>query len=545
VWAEPLSPADQEETAVNAKVWPLLIVLPLAAFPARAQESVRDLRGPGRYNAFLTPNQLDRWLFDGEKGETIIAHVISREFDPILELARAESKDDDKVLLEVDDPGNESHFMVRLPEKGRYKIRIHAFKYQGGGNYALTVRRFRAKPLAVGEPVLGAFDREGKSYHYFQGAKGQILIPDLKGASPEAWKVLNVKGREMGDWAGTVLLEDKGEYSLVVSGQPDYRYDLLVREARRRDLAEGKELAGSLAQGELDVLSFRGKPGDFRLLEVEKKGEVHSRLLYAPQEKKSEQRLARPGDRPEVEFLPVASRGGRLRFAAMLGREGRYQLQLLARTPASYRLTMRDPSVPLAWDKDVAGSLPVGGAAFYRFKAAPGQLLDANLVSQQFVPLLRLYDARGSLVGSSGDGADALEGRITHMVVKGGLYRLQVASFGDGGGGDFRQALKETKLQELQVGGRGRGTVRPGATDFWAFPGKQGQTVFLNVRSAAFEPTVSLRSPNGVLLAADDKGSAATGSVLALRLPRTGRYTVWISSRRGAGEYTVRLIDGD
>ena len=69
--------------------------------------------------------------------------------------------------------------------------------------------------------------------------------------------------------------------------------------------------------------------------------------------------------------------------------------------------------------------------------------------------------------------------------------------------------------------------------------------MFLNVRSAAFEPAVSVRSPDGVLLAADNKGSAATGSLFALRLPRTGRYTVWVASRRGAGDYTVRLIDGD
>src|SRR5436309_983153 len=127
----PSSP-NQQETAMNAKVWPLLVLL--LALPARAQESVRDLRGPGQYGAFLTAGQIDRWVFDGEKGETIIAHVASKEFDPILELSRTE-KTDDKVLLEVDDPGNESRFAVRLPEKGQYKIRIHAYKYQGGGNY--------------------------------------------------------------------------------------------------------------------------------------------------------------------------------------------------------------------------------------------------------------------------------------------------------------------------------------------------------------------------------------------------------------------------
>jgi hypothetical protein len=216
----------------------------------------------------------------------------------------------------------------------------------------------------------------------------------------------------------------------------------------------------------------------------------------------------------------------------------------LAETPVSYKLTVRDPSVPIEWAQEVEGGLPVGGAAFYSFKTVPGQLFQASLASQKFVPVLRLYDRHGGLVGSSDD-AGGLEGRLTHMVVNEGLYRLQVASLGDGGGGDFRLALKDTKLRELQVGGRGRGTVQPGAMDFWSFPGKEGQTVFLSVRSAAFEPTVSLSSPDGVRLAADNKGSVATGSLFALKLPKTGRYTVWISSRRGAGEYTVRLIDGD
>ena len=64
---------------------------------------------------------------------------------------------------------------------------------------------------------------------------------------------------------------------------------------------------------------------------------------------------------------------------------------------------MRDPSVPLGWGQEVPGTLPVGGAAFYSFKAAPGQLFEASLASQKFVPVLRLYDLQGSLVGSSSD----------------------------------------------------------------------------------------------------------------------------------------------
>ena len=89
------------------------------------------------------------------------------------------------------------------------------------------------------------------------------------------------------------------------------------------------------------------------------------------------------------------------------------------------------------------------------------------------------------------------------------------------------------------------GTLPPGGTEFRAFEGTAGQTVFVSVRSSAFEPAVSLRGPDGVLLAADNRGTAATGSLTAIKLPKSGRYTVWISSRRGAGEFAVRLIDGD
>lgn len=87
--------------------------------------------------------------------------------------------------------------------------------------------------------------------------------------------------------------------------------------------------------------------------------------------------------------------------------------------------------------------------------------------------------------------------------------------------------------------------MHPGSTDFWSFAGKEGQTVFLNVRSRTCEAKVSLRSPDGVELESSEHGGEAIGTLLAVKLPKTGRYTAWITSRRGAGEYTARLIDGD
>jgi len=432
------------------KTWSMLPALLLLPSAVLAQENVRQVEGPGKYTKHLTTGQLDSWIFDGEKGETIIAHVTSREFDPILELARKDEKED-KVLLAVDDEGGESRFSMRLPEKGEYKIRIHAFKYQGGGNYALQIRRFRATPLEVGKPLVGTFDREGKSYHYFQGAADQILIPELKGTSSDSREMLDAKGRPMRDWFGTVLTENDGEHSLVASGAPGNRYQLVIREARRRNLEEGRNLTGRLQQGEMDVWSLTGKPGDFRLLEVKKEGRLASRLVYAPPTKKKEQRIAAAGDRPEIQFIPVASKGDRLRFAAVFGREGRYQLHVLARTAASYSLQVKDPTVPIAPGKETEGSLPVGGSAFYGFRASPGQLFQTSLASEKFDPFLRLYDFRGNPIAANNDGGGGLGSRITHMTREEGLYRLQVSSLGDGGGGKYQLLLREEQLKELQL----------------------------------------------------------------------------------------------
>ena len=178
---------------------------------------------------------------------------------------------------------------------------------------------------------------------------------------------------------------------------------------------------------------------------------------------------------------------------------------------------MAGPAVPIGQDQEASGSLPVGGTAFYSFRASPGDPLHADLGSQKFVPLLRLYDVRGNLVDKNDADTDDLESRITHMVVQAGLYRLQVSSLGDGGGGDFRLALRQTKLKELAVGGRGQGTLQPSSTDFWAFAGKEGQTIFLSVRSPVCDPVASLRSPDGVELASDDHGGADTQGPRARR----------------------------
>ena len=127
-----------------------LFALMLFAAVALGQETTRRVDAPGEFDKFLTPGLLDNWIIQGEKGETIIVHVSSREFDPVLKLA-AKGDVDDKVLISVDDKGSESRFSLRLPKKGEYKIQVHAFEFKGGGNYRVRIRRFLAEPIAIGK----------------------------------------------------------------------------------------------------------------------------------------------------------------------------------------------------------------------------------------------------------------------------------------------------------------------------------------------------------------------------------------------------------
>src|SRR5262249_18608658 len=122
-------------------VFAAILFLPLAAY---AQENVTALRGAGQFTKHLTPNEVDEWVFDGEKDETVIAHVATRDFDSILGLHDRTTAEEKLLFPEVDDPGSDSHFSFRLPKKGTYSIHVHAFKFKGGGNYELNVQRFQA-----------------------------------------------------------------------------------------------------------------------------------------------------------------------------------------------------------------------------------------------------------------------------------------------------------------------------------------------------------------------------------------------------------------
>lgn len=84
--------------------------------------------------------------------------------------------------------------------------------------------------------------------------------------------------------------------------------------------------------------------------------------------------------------------------------------------------------------------------------------------------------------------------------------------------------------------------------DEWAFSGRRGETVIVNMESGAFDTYLylgTLRRGNFQEIARDDDGGNGTNSRMEVRLPEDGTYVIRASSlRQRTGQYTLTLNGG-
>ena len=523
--------------------WVLLVALGLLLIAglAAAQEDTRRLERTGEHTKHLTPNQVDSWIFQAEKGEVVTARVQTRDFDAVVKLVDASGT----VLEERDDPGSSSSLAFRLKSSGEHRIQVHAFKHSGGGNYKLAVDRFSAGELHVGKDAGGRIGTDGRSHYRFEARPGQILVPRVEGQLGGV-EILDPQGKRINGWENTATIKAKGEHFLRLHGRRGAAYRLTLLAAEEFDLELDKPQTRQIAPGGLHVWSFSGEPGQFRVVEVEGGRLLASQLLPAAKLDAERDRAILSRKAPALRLLPISSKGDRVRHAVVIGRKDRYQLQLLSQAlrPVDYTLKMAAPSVPIAFGKPKDASLAVGGADFYRLEAKGGQLIVAELTSPSFDSFLRLFRADGQELASNDDGGEHLNSRISLLVPESGTYRVQVTSIGSGGGGPYQIQVLQRQVPDVAVGGRKTAKLGPGGRDLWSFAGRRGQSVFASVRSSQLDAVVEVLAPSGASLGRDDDGGVGSDCLLAVELPEDGRYTVLVTSKVGEGEYQLRLIDG-
>jgi len=511
----------------------LSIMSLMGCWMLQAQESVRDLEEEGVQTKYLTPNQVDTWNIEGIANEIWMVHLQTHQFDPVLEIAGP----DNKVWVEVDDPGSESWTVFHVPKDGNYEIRVRGFQYKGGGNYSLYIKRYTGTELALNTTQQGIFGENRKQLHFFQAQSGQIVVPYLQGQKLDAWTVFDSKGKPMQYlWESTIPITKDGLYYILLQGEPGNRYSIELRVAKVYGHCVQQEIKGSLETENMAVHELEGKAGQFWVLELEKEGRLKTRFIYQPRT------ISKWKDKSEpIQFFPIASKGNRLQWAVTLGRNDRYELQLLARSPVQYKLRILDPTCAISAPSVLTQTIPIAGTAFFTFLAKSGQWMRLSASSKDFDPILRLYHPNGQLIQENDDSL-GFQSEIVMMFRESGLYRVQVGSVGHGGSGEFQLALTEQPVPQLAWNQKIQSTIASGSIHYWALQGQAQKTAIVYAESAAFTPYLELYSPQGILLAKTSSESANAG-LFSITFPETGTYILWVQTTKdGQGAYTLRVL---
>jgi hypothetical protein len=511
-----------------------------ACAPGLAQESTRTLDRPGEHNKHLTVDTVDRWLLDGRLDEVLRVDARSSDFDPVLELVRLDDAGRVAAVLvpEVDDPGGWSRMLLRLPSAGPLAILVHGPGQRGGGNYRLYVERLSSTPLPDGAEFLsGALDRDGNAHVRVVARAGETLVPRGSGVT----EVIDPKGVSLTGWQGCYEAERDGEHFLRVHGRPLAPFRVGLAPVRRRALELGADVTERLADSGLDEWTFTAREHGFHVLEVEG-ADLDVRVVADGPEPPH----ALDGG-PTHRWLPAHSKGATRRSvlvtASALAR--RVQVRALLDRATPYRLTLRDPSAPLATGAPTTGALAVGGSDYWTFAAEPGQVLQLDVESGAFDPVLRLFDEDGTPLGEFDGGGAGLAARHTWLATRRGVVRAEVLSYGNGGGGAYAITLTDLVVPAIEVGGRRAAELRAGAVDHWHLAAEGPRDVLLLTRSDDLETGLSLFDPDGIELATNWGSGPGRGALLGVRLPRAGRYTLAVTGRGGDGAYMLRVLDPD
>lgn len=515
------------------------------------QESARSLgsNGSDANTKFLTSGEIDTWAFEAKKNEVLIVRVTTTEFDSVVGLAKVgalrsatRETNGDEVLFSNDNEGSSSHFRHRITKAGKYKIRVHAYKMKGGGNYRLSVQRYNAKRLEMGKPGTNEADRKRNVCFFFDAEPGQFVTVvgshnSLYG--PEGDIVQPV-------WShGVYLIREKGEYLAIGStslvGQS---HTLEVRPAVVRELSDGDQKQYDAKRGTLHNWEIKGQKGQFALIKVSRADGPRSRIIFDPPIDPNERQLnSQQHQGPALQFLPVASKGKFTTYAVVFGRNGKFLLQTHVRASCTIKITMEDPTIDLTSNPELARKLEVGGSDYFGFDATAGDLVKFNLGSETFDSVLRLFDGRGQLEIENDDFQDSTNSEITFQVPKSGYYRWQASSLGNGGGGEYRIDFVEVPKRKIAVGEQAKGSLEAGRAAYWSLEGSPGKSVYLSVRSRSLSCSVNAFNSSGSLVSGSVTGVAGE-SLIPLNLGSGGTAMIRVSSGR-AGDYEIRVIDAD
>lgn len=499
----------------------------------------------------LTPGDRAEWPIQAKADETFIVDIESDVFDAAVEFVDANGK----VLAENDDirPGEQqAHLVVRVPRAGAFKAVVKSYKSAAGGRYEFRLRRFVAVEAGRGVRTLAPSEKGRSTWVRLGGKAGETLIATVEGsgfipdvevvpARTDSAKVVSV-GAE-GNAVRTVFrVSADGDYYLRVDGRQQGMFALTSTAARVASAEIGKPAERRrLEPGGIDLWTLEGKAGD--LLEIDA-GSPMSGLSLSVDEAEPRANVVVDGsDRP---FLVLdEGKKDRSRLTVLLNQTGKFQVMVAHDSRLSLNYGLRVARAPQSLDAK-SPPLPLGESHFYGFEGTKGEIVQLEAQSLQFDPTITLRGARGGPMASDDDGGGGKDASLTLVLPETGRYWVQVGAFGNGGSGDYSLRKTVAPIRPLEIGTMTNGAFGMGGTEIWSIRAKAGQRLVFSLRGEDVDPAFRIVSPEGFELGRSAReGGDVTASLLSVRIPADGAYTVWVTGGRPGGRYRLRAIDLD
>jgi len=518
-----------------------------------------EIEGDGvTFSHILTPGDRGEWPITAREGETIVVSASSTVFDPALEVVDS----DNKIVAQNDDirAGDQDALVVyRFPKAGAYKILVKGYKSAAGGQYRLTMRRFLAIEAKTGVRTAGSVAKSGFQWLRFTAGAGQTLVftarassfrPDLlilapsgETLEPEHDILLNDRARRLVFRASSV-----GEYYVQMNSNrnPGASYAVTLAVAGVSPITLGSTIPPKqLEPGGLDIWTFEGKEGD--LVHVDAKGTspgiVATLSFLPPAPKPGEETI--PGD-PKDAVLPLASNDkSQGSINALLKKSGAFQVAISQYMDLHNQYTLSVTNAAKPWQgSDAASTLKIGESEYWVFEGKKGDIVRLEGDADQFDLMLQMLTAKGDSIAFNDDGGGGVNPLLTVLLPEAGRYIVQAGAYGNGGSGVYRLRKGLSPVKPLAMGAGGTGSIGVGGIEIWSMQGHAGETVIVSVRSDEFDTVVKIIGPDGLEVASNDDSGDGTDSLVSLKLPLEGTYTIWVSGK-GSGKYKVRAFELD
>lgn len=600
----------------------LSIISPQASTPSTRTIALND-----DVNGLLERGVAVNYEFDGAEGQ-IVTINLGGNFNTTLTLL-----DSSGTSLVFDDDGGQGLTSrinaFTLPADDTYTIRVGSFNDRGGGNFTLRVTSPSSSgsgnsgnnnasgaggnnTLTSGDTVSDRLPVGEQRDWFFTSSGNQRVTISLNGDFDTFLYLLDSNGQEIAHdddggggtdsrinnfplpMAGTYIVRvdsfnslSGGDYELTATLSSTNAPPPTAPPPPSGNIRFGSTVNGELIAGQRGEWTFTGNANQRVTIALDADFDAYLYLLNSAGTIIAQDDDSGQGYNSLINGFSLPSAGTYTIQAASFGDiySGAYTLSLgdAASLPATATPTRTPTSIPPAQQGNIAigttvnGNLPRATRQDWTFSATAGQSVTITLTSSDFDSYLYLLNGARVEITRDDDSGGGYNSQIASFAIpSAGNYIIQVASYGDRGGGAYALSLSASAAptatprppsvatstpvpaSNSSGGNTSGGTVSGGTINMggsitanlafgqsinYSFNGQAGQAVTITM-TGNFDTYLYLYNSNGVEINRNDDYNGTTNSQIAnFALPYSGGYTIRAASYgdSGSGSFTLTL----